>query len=111
MPGDVYLLIEIADSSLAFDRNQKLPVYGKAGIAEAWIVNLPERCIEVYRGPHFTGCSSQQIVHERLIHQPAGVQRCRGAGGRGAFSRRLIAEACGQSLRKSHWPLSFPSAS
>ncbi|MBI2760700.1 MAG: Uma2 family endonuclease [Chloroflexi bacterium] len=48
---DVLLLIEIADSSLSHDRNVKLPRYASAGVPEVWIVNLVDRCVEVYRGP------------------------------------------------------------
>jgi Uma2 family endonuclease len=48
---DVYFLIEVSDSTLRKDRNQKLPLYAKAGIPEVWIVNLIERQIEVYSHP------------------------------------------------------------
>jgi Uma2 family endonuclease len=54
-PEDVLLLIEVADSSVAYDREDKLPLYARAGIAEYWIVNLVLQCIEIYREPHFTG--------------------------------------------------------
>ncbi len=50
-PADVLLLIEVADSSLGFDRGIKLPLYAEAGIGEFWIVNLQERVIEVHRDP------------------------------------------------------------
>jgi len=50
-PGDVFLLVEVADSTLLTDREEKLPIYARARIAEVWIVNLPERVVEVYRGP------------------------------------------------------------
>ncbi len=50
-PADVLLLIEVADSSLGFDRGIKLPLYAEAGISEFWIVNLQERAIEVHRDP------------------------------------------------------------
>jgi len=50
-PADVLLLIEVADSSLGFDRGTKLPLYAEAGISEFWIVNLQERAIEVHRDP------------------------------------------------------------
>lgn len=50
-PEDILLLIEVADTSLAIDRNMKAPVYAEAGIAEYWIINLPEQLIEVYRTP------------------------------------------------------------
>ena len=50
-PDDVLLLIEVADSSLDFDRNIKAPLYAQSGIAEYWIVNLPDRIVEVHREP------------------------------------------------------------
>jgi Uma2 family endonuclease len=50
-PGDVLLVIEVAETSLEHDRTMKLPAYAEAGIPECWIVNLPEKAIEVYRDP------------------------------------------------------------
>ena len=61
-PADVFLLIEVADSSLDLDREEKLPAYGHAGIAEVWILNLPARTIEIYREPHFTGYGVNQTL-------------------------------------------------
>jgi Uma2 family endonuclease len=54
-PADVLLVIEVADSSLAYDRAIKMALYAGAGIAEAWIVNLIDRWIEVYRDPSPAG--------------------------------------------------------
>ncbi len=45
-PQDVLLLVEVADSSLDFDRSVKLPSYAAAGIPEVWIVNLETDRIE-----------------------------------------------------------------
>jgi Uma2 family endonuclease len=39
-PADVLLLIEVADTTLAYDRDVKLPLYAACGIPEAWLVNL-----------------------------------------------------------------------
>lgn len=50
-PDEVYLIIEVADSSLEFDREIKLPLYAKAGIPEVWVVDLPGECIEIYQEP------------------------------------------------------------
>ncbi len=61
-PADIYLLIEVADSSLHFDRQIKLPLYAEAGIPEYWIVNLPERQIEVFHQPEGTKYLVQEIV-------------------------------------------------
>ncbi len=50
-PEDVYLLVEVSDSTLAKDRNIKLPLYAANGIPELWIVNLVDQQIEVYTDP------------------------------------------------------------
>jgi Uma2 family endonuclease len=52
---DIGLLVEVADSSLQFDRLQKRPQYAAAGIPEYWIVNLVDRCLEVYSEPITNG--------------------------------------------------------
>lgn len=49
---DVLLAVEVANTSLASDRRRKVPLYARHGIPEAWLVNLPEQCIEVHRDPH-----------------------------------------------------------
>lgn len=50
-PRRASLVIEVADGSVRKDRLVKGPLYAAAGIAEYWIVNLPEACVEVYREP------------------------------------------------------------
>jgi Uma2 family endonuclease len=54
-PDDILLLIEVADSSLKYDRRVKSTLYGSSGITEYWLVNLPARRIEVYREPRQDG--------------------------------------------------------
>jgi Uma2 family endonuclease len=61
-PEDVFLLIEVSDTTLDYDREEKLPAYGRAGIPEVWILNLNEKTIEVYREPHFTGYGVTQVL-------------------------------------------------
>jgi len=46
-PADVLLIIEVADTTLAYDRQVKVPLYAKAGVAEVWIINLTDEQIEV----------------------------------------------------------------
>jgi Uma2 family endonuclease len=53
-PSTALLVVEVAESSLAYDRDVKGPLYARAGIADYWIVNLPERCLEVFRAPETT---------------------------------------------------------
>ncbi len=49
-PADVLLIIEVADTTLGYDRQVKTPLYAKVGIAEVWIVNLSDAQIEIYSG-------------------------------------------------------------
>ncbi|MDY6937129.1 MAG: Uma2 family endonuclease [Cyanobacteriota bacterium] len=51
-PEDIIFVIEIADSSLDYDRQVKLPLYAEAGIPEYWIFNLFDRQLEIYRQPY-----------------------------------------------------------
>lgn len=55
LPEDVLLLIEVADSSLVADQTEKAAIYAEAGIADYWIVNIPDECVEVRRDPSPTG--------------------------------------------------------
>ena len=67
-PEDIFLLIEVADSSLAEDRNIKQPMYANSGIVEFWIVNLNDGCLEVHRSPQFDGAyADKQILHRGQI--------------------------------------------
>lgn len=50
-PENVRLVVEVADSHLDLCRNEKASVYARAGLPEYWIVNIPQHCLEVYRGP------------------------------------------------------------
>ncbi len=62
VPEDVLLVIEIADSSLTYDREIKAHVYGRAGIPEAWVVNLTGDCIERFREPGPNGYAQHTIL-------------------------------------------------
>ena len=50
-PADVLLVIEVADTTVVADRKVKVPLYARAGIAEAWLVNIPEERVEIYSDP------------------------------------------------------------
>ena len=54
-PEDVPLLIEVADTSLASDREVKLPLYARAGIAEVWLVDLNANVVERHTEPSENG--------------------------------------------------------
>ena len=59
-PADVYLIIEVSDSSLNYDQTVKLPLYAENKIPEVWLVNLPEQILEVYRQPQGKSYQEQQ---------------------------------------------------
>jgi Uma2 family endonuclease len=69
-PEDVFLLIEVSDTTLDYDREQKLPAYGRAGVAEVWVVNLVDGTIEVYREPTFAGYGSRTILRAEDTAEP-----------------------------------------
>ena len=51
MPNDVLLLIEVADTTVLYDRNVKVSLYARAGIPEVWLIDLAQDLIEVYAQP------------------------------------------------------------
>jgi Uma2 family endonuclease len=50
-PAETFLVVEVADASLSYDQQSKIPVYAVAGIKEVWIVDLIRNCIHTYRDP------------------------------------------------------------
>ena len=50
-PADVLLVVEVADTTIGWDRGVKMPMYGRAGVAEAWVVDLNAETIEVWTVP------------------------------------------------------------
>lgn len=50
-PTTASLIVEVSETTLAYDRRHKASLYARAGIAEYWIVNLVGRQLEVHRGP------------------------------------------------------------
>lgn len=49
--ADVLLLIEVSDTTLAYDRGIKLPLYARHGVAEVWIVDLENNLVRFFRSP------------------------------------------------------------
>ena len=63
--NDVILLIEVADSSLDYDRGEKAEIYAEAGIREYWLVNIVDRTLEVRRGPNGWRIPKQASLRRR----------------------------------------------
>ena len=61
-PDDVLLAIEVADTSLSYDRDEKLPLYGTTGILESWLVDVQAGTVTVFTKPHAGGYGQQRML-------------------------------------------------
>lgn len=70
--GDVLLVVEVAASSLRYDREVKLPLYARAGVPEVWVVAVEERVLDVYRRPAGEGYEDvQHLDAQARVHPEA----------------------------------------
>ena len=69
-PSEVYLIIEVADSSLTFDREIKAKIYARSGIADYWVLNVGDRQLHVFRKPAVDGYQSEVILGETASISP-----------------------------------------
>jgi hypothetical protein len=76
-PGDVLLVVEISDISLAFDRTTKLGLYARYGIEEYWIVDVEGERIEVYRGPSASGYAERHAIQGTGVASPRALPELR----------------------------------
>lgn len=73
---DVLLIVEVADATLAYDRDVKLALYAKHGIPEVWLVDLEGRRLHVFLSPA-EGTYREGRMQERLtIVAPASLPDC-----------------------------------
>ena len=63
-PADTFVVLEVSDSTLEFDRNRKAQVYGRSGVAQTLVLNLPEDCIENFTEPGPPGYG-RHTIHRR----------------------------------------------
>ena len=64
VPEDIYLVIEVADSTLKQDCQVKDKLYARSNIAEYWVVDINNRQVHIFRDPTSTGYTSQLILSE-----------------------------------------------
>lgn len=76
IPSEVFLLIEVSDATLKFDREVKAPAYARSGIAEYWVVDVNGRKLHVYRVPNADGYQSEAILSEELTVIPLAFPDC-----------------------------------
>ena len=61
-PADVLLAIEFAETSLRYDRDEKMPRYGRYGIPEAWLIDVQAQTITVFTEPHAGGYGHERVL-------------------------------------------------
>ena len=73
---DVFLLVEVAQTSADYDREVKVPLYAQHGVAEVWLIDLNKNRLECFREPAGQGYQSRQTPapHEALA--PASLPDC-----------------------------------
>ncbi len=71
-PSEVFLLVEVAESSLSMDRSKKGALYAQAGIPEYWIWNLVDDVLEVYRDPRSS--SSGEALYQTKLTLSQGMK-------------------------------------
>ncbi|NEP82468.1 MAG: Uma2 family endonuclease [Okeania sp. SIO3C4] len=59
-PADIFLIVEVADTTIKLDREVKIPLYGEDNIIEVWLVDINDQCVEVYRKPIASGYEQVQ---------------------------------------------------
>lgn len=74
-PKNILLLIEVAETSLAYDLNVKLPRYAAAMIAETWIVDLNKDEVKVYRQPTVDGYGETAVYHPNDTLSPTAFPK------------------------------------
>lgn len=60
-PQVAHLIIEVADSSLRYDRGEKADLYAQSGVPEYWVVDLADRVVEVHRSPSAGRYEEQRV--------------------------------------------------
>jgi Uma2 family endonuclease len=62
--SDTYLVLEVSDTTLRYDRDRKAPLYAKAGVPEVWIEDLRSKKILVFRNPE-----KDRYLHSLTFHR------------------------------------------
>ena len=70
-PSEAVLAVEVADTSLEFDRREKLRAYARGAVPEYWILNLRDRCLEVYRTSAGEDYRTKQTFDAKDAVQPS----------------------------------------
>lgn len=72
-PEDVLLVLEVAETTVPFDRKIKLPLYARVAIPEYLIFNLPEKVVEYYSQPEMGSYQNTQLLERGDMFESAAV--------------------------------------
>ena len=71
---DALLVIEVADTSVEYDREIKLPLYAESGIPEFWLINLEDNVIEVHREPMGNAYKFRELLRAGDVAEARGLE-------------------------------------
>ncbi|MBD2200599.1 MULTISPECIES: Uma2 family endonuclease [Calothrix] len=75
-PPEIFLIIEVADTSLKYDTEVKAAIYAKSGIVDYWVLDVNRRKLHVYRLPSPQGYQSETILAEDVQISPLAFPNC-----------------------------------
>ena len=75
-PDDIFLVVEVADTSLSYDQEVKIPAYARSEISEVWVVDLNSASVHVYRTPTATGYQAHTRVQSDATLAPQAFSEC-----------------------------------
>ena len=87
-PADVWLLIEVADTTLRYDTEIKLPLYARHGVREVWVFDLAAGVLQRHRQPQ-----GERYAHGELFAQPERIELPTPPGGAIEFGGLLLPPA------------------
>ena len=76
-PRDVLLVVETADSSLRYDRLEKIPRYGRAGVPETWLVDVTAGTVTAYADPGPSGYAAERVQRPGAVLVATGAPALR----------------------------------
>lgn len=75
-PAEIFWLMEVADTTLMRDREIKAPLYSRSQIPEYWLVNIPGRCLHVFREPGPAGYGREWVLTAKETLAPLALPDC-----------------------------------
>jgi Uma2 family endonuclease len=69
-PHDLFLVVEVAYSTQAYDRRRKIPLYARQEIAETWLIDVPAGTLEIHRDPGPDGYTSIDVLSRGEVASP-----------------------------------------